>query len=111
MTTHRITRSDLDAILARYARACDELGIGPEPGYHLNLSTGSATNGIAYRLNVIGDCVQTPDGPTWPNGSGHARPPAGDDFLGFTKREAFDRLADRCSVLEDVAYNQQRSNR
>ena len=58
----------------------------------LVLSEGSATYGRAWRVNLRYD------------GSGALyRPPAGDDYLGFTKREAFDRLADRASVLEDAA--------
>lgn len=35
--------------------------------------------------------------------SGHARPPIGDDFLGMTKREAFDELTSRTRAVYDTA--------
>lgn len=97
-----ITTKDLEAQFDRYARACDRLGLIPE-GMRVGLDHGSKPAGVAFRVYLTGIPVETPDGWTYPNGSGHSRPPAGDDFLGMTKREAFTVLADRARTLEDVA--------
>ena len=98
----RITNDDLAAMLGRYVRACKQLELIPD-GYRVGLDHGSKTYGRAFRVYLTG--VRADDG-SYPNGSGHGRPPAGSDFLGMTKREAFDTLADRAAVLEDVAYSQ-----
>jgi len=87
---HTITNEHLDGALNRYAAACERLGL--TDGRTIVLSHGSKANGIAYRVNLRAT-----------EGSGHHNPPAGDDFLGFTKRDAFEKLADRARVLEDVA--------
>jgi hypothetical protein len=97
--TMKITTKDLEAQLARYVRACERLGLIPE-GMRVGLDHGSKTYGRAFRVYLTG--IRAEDG-TYPNGSGHGRPPAGDDFLGMTKREAFTVLADRARTLEDVA--------
>ena len=100
----RITNRDLEAMLGRYVRACEAHGLIPE-GYRVGLDHGSKTYGRAFRVYLQGSPVHNEDGGyDWPNGSGHHNPPAGGDFLGMTKREAYDRLADRARVLEDVAY-------
>jgi hypothetical protein len=95
-----ITNRDLDAVLARYIRACDRLGLIPE-GMRVGLDYGSKTAGVAFRVYLTG--VRAEDG-SYPQGSYHRNPPAGDDFLGMTKREAHTVLADRARALEDVAY-------
>jgi hypothetical protein len=95
-----ITNRDLYAALDRYVRVCDRLGLIPE-GMRVGLDYGSKTYGRAFRVYLTG--VRAEDG-SYPQGSGHGRPPAGDDFLGMTKREAFNALADRARALEDVAY-------
>lgn len=95
----RITDNDLDIMLARYARALDGLRITLNDGERIGLDHGSKTYGRAFRLFVTGEYRE--DGTRC---TGHSRPPVGDDYLGMTKREAFDTLADRCRVMEDVAY-------
>ena len=97
-----ITTKDLEAQFARYVRVCERLGLIPE-GMQVGLDHGSKTYGRAFRVYLTGIPVETPNGWTYPNGSGPSRPPAGDDFLGMTKREAFTVLADRARTLEDVA--------
>ena len=67
----------------------------------VGLDHGSKHYGRAFRVYLTG--IQAEDG-SYPQGSGHGRPPAGDDFLGMTKRDAFNALADRARALEDVAY-------
>lgn len=96
MTNNRdhITNADLDAMLARYSRALDSVGIQLREGERLILSTGSKTYGIAFRLNVTG----------FEGTTGHGRPPVGDDYLGMTKREAYETLATTCRAMEDIAY-------
>ena len=87
----RVTTENVRAALGRYERACRALGLLADAD-RLVLSEGSAPYGRAWWVNLQHD------------GSGaHYRPPAGDDYLGMTKREAFERLADRAAVLEDAA--------
>lgn len=88
----------------RYAELCEELGAIPA-GFHVGLDEGSVTYGRAFRLFVTGDCVRADDGSvSFPNGSGHGRPPFGSDFLGMTRAAAFEALLNRCDVLSDVLY-------
>lgn len=101
--SNRITTAALEAAFGRYVRACERLGLVPD-GYHVGLDHGSKTYGNAFRVYLTGN--RADDG-SYPNGSGHSRPPAGDDFLGMTKREAYGRLRERAAVLEDVAYAQE----
>ena len=96
----RIAMRDLDAVAERYVRACDRLGLIPE-GMRVGLQYGRKSAGTAYRIYLTG--IQAEDG-SYPQGSGHGRPPAGDDFLGMTITEAHTVLADRARTLEDVAY-------
>lgn len=91
-----ITTVDVERMAARYIAACERLGLIPE-GARVSIDIGSKTNGIAFRVFTI-----------IPPGSGHHHPPAGGDFLGFTKREAYERLADRSRTLEDAAYTLER---
>lgn len=95
----RITNADLDAMLGRYMRAVNRLGIKLEEGERVGLDHGSKTYGIAYRIYTTGVPGIHGEG-----GTGHGRPPVGDDFLGITKREAYETLAERCRTMEDVAY-------
>lgn len=95
----RITNADLDAMLGRYMRALDALGIKLGEGERVGLDHGSKTYGIAFRLFTTGVLGQHGEG-----GTGHGRPPVGDDYLGMTKREAYDTLTERCRTMEDVAY-------
>jgi len=95
-----ISDKALDAALARYVRACDRLDLIPE-GMRVGLDHGSKTYGRAFRVYLTG--VQAADG-SYPLGSGHGAPPAGDDCVGMTSQAAFDTLVDRARTLEDVAY-------
>jgi chromosome condensin MukBEF MukE localization factor len=97
--TNRITNSDLDRVLERFDRACRKLDLIPE-GYELGLQNGSKVNGIAYSVFLIAVADENGDRPNWGQ-----RRCIGDGSLGWSKAEAFDRLADRCRVLEDVAYH------
>ena len=110
MSTNRITRKDLDGAVKRYADACSHFDMVPE-GFHIGLDIGSKTYGRAYRLYVSGDMVRVKGDSgvyrnTYPNGSGHHRPPVGCDFVGMTAREAYDTITDRCSVLWAVMEKQ-----
>jgi hypothetical protein len=111
MSTTTITARDVGAAFRRYERACKLHDIIPE-GMHLALSTGSKTYGTAYRVNLTGDRVTDTDGNvSYPHGSGHWPPPAGDDFLGMTRREAYDKLCAYASVIEDLYWHSQPSTR
>jgi hypothetical protein len=101
----RITR-----MFGRYVAACEMLGLVPD-GYRVGLNIGSVSAGTAYRVFLVGVPVEVDGVTTWPNGSGHGRPPAGDDYLGMTAGDAFARLADRAQTLEDVAYSQRQVQR
>lgn len=101
--TDRITNRDLSIMLERYKRALDTLGITLADGERLRMQEGSKTYGIAFRLYTTGVPGVHGEG-----GTGHGRPPVGDDFLGMTKREAYDTLAERCRTMEDVAYARER---
>ena len=94
------TKANVEAAFGRYVKACQRLGLIPE-GMQVGLDHGSKTYGRAFRVYLTG--VRAEDG-SYPQGSGHGRPPAGDDFLGMTKRDAFEALADRARTLEDVAH-------
>lgn len=95
----RITITDVRPALARYAEACKEAGLIPE-GMHVGLAEGSQTYGRAWRVYLTGDMVRDEKGqPTFPKGSGHNRPPVGDDYLGWTAAEALAALQERTSGL------------
>ena len=101
--TNPITKTELDRAFRRYVDACQTLGLIPD-GFHVVMSTGSKLYGNAYRVALTGDRINDPtDGNHYPNGSGHNRPPAGPDYLGMTKRDAYDALHGRAATLEDVA--------
>ena len=84
----------------------------------LVLSEGSKYYGNAYQINLtdkMDRCQARPwNDPTNHGGcaacggsgmarcSGHYRPPVGDDFLGMTKREAFETLTARTRAIYDT---------
>lgn len=95
----RITITDVRPALARYAEACKEAGLIPE-GMQVGLQEGSQTYGRAWRVYLTGIMVRDAEGrPTFPKGSGHNRPPVGDDYLGWTAAEALASLQDRTSGI------------
>lgn len=95
----KTTSAQLSSALARYGRACAALGLVPST-HEVVMSEGSITNGRAYRVNLSGKSVVVDGKMTFPNGSGHDRPPVGDDYLGMTKAEARAALLDRAQALE-----------
>lgn len=101
----RITRKDLDAMFGRYVRAI-EAGGYVRDGYHLTLDIGSKTYGRAYRVYETAnrELWGTDNGKGGKYGSGQYEPTIGRNYLGMTAREAYDALADRAGLLEDVAY-------
>lgn len=124
--SERVSLEDVRRQARRYAELCEELG-AIAPGFHVGLDEGSVTYGRAFRLfvgthlrfvtlfgvtgtegastSVTGDCVRADDGSvSFPNGSGHGRPPFGSDFLGMTRAAAYEALLNRCDVLSDVLY-------
>ena len=103
----RITNQDLDNMLSHYQNALDALGMLKE-GYHIVLSHGGS--GRAFRINLTGDAVKVDGAWTYPNGSGHSHPPTGDDFLGFTKRDAYTTLNQITRTLWSVQAHQNKSN-
>jgi hypothetical protein len=95
MTT---TTTELRQSFARYVKWCDRYGLIPK-GYRVVLDEGSKLYGRAYRIALTGE--RAPDG-TWPNGTGHGRPPVGDDYLGMTKDEARRTLDAYTSAIIDL---------
>tara|TARA_R110000751_G_scaffold290908_1_gene397708 strand:- start:271 stop:546 length:276 start_codon:yes stop_codon:yes gene_type:complete len=86
----RITDQDLETMLARYTRACERHGLVAS-GDQVWMDHGSQMYGRAFRVYTIRE-----------GSTAHHNPPAGNDFLGMTKREAFHSLAERSSALEAV---------
>jgi hypothetical protein len=107
MSSDRITNQDLDRMLDHYTKACSDLGMLPD-GYHVVLSHGGSSR--AFRINLTGDAVKVDGAWTYPNGSGHDYPPTGDDFLGFTKRDAYTTLNQITRTLWSVQAHQNKSN-
>jgi hypothetical protein len=103
----RVTTKDLERQLEQYVGALKDLGMLRD-GYRIVLSHGSKSNGIAFRINRTGECVMVDGRYTWPNGSGHNNPPTGDDFLGFTKADAYHTLNKITRTLWRVKQHQAR---
>jgi hypothetical protein len=85
-----ITTEDLRNMYRRYIRALLSVGALDE-GDRMCLSIGSQTYGRAFRTHRIEA-----------GSTGHGRPPIGPDYLGWTKKEAFDTLAAIASATEDT---------
>lgn len=88
-----ITIKDVRRAFDNHVAALTRHGLhDPAEGRYV-LSEGSKTYGNAYRINFI------------PTGeSGHYRPRIGSDFLGFTKREAYEKLTERTQIIGDVFF-------
>ena len=86
-------RKHLEAIVERIARAAAALGLAPAASYSWRLESGSAVNGIGWRL-------------VWTNNEtgGHYRPFGMDDFLGMTYGEAENSLYRIADVLDSVSW-------
>lgn len=97
MSYERITNEDLDQALKVHNDVLRHHGLLSDPAAKLGLDHGSKTYGRAFRLFV----TYTDDRPGW---SGHHRPPVGDDFLGMTKRDAYEALTARTRHISDVFY-------
>ncbi len=91
------TKQDVDNAFQRYVRLCRVNDLVQE-GREIQMSHGSKTNGIAFRVYTVGADK------TAPGWSGHGRPPIGGDFLGMTKAEAYATLQERSRTIADVLY-------
>ena len=91
----RITNTDLEMQLNRYIGLLDMLGMRDDTVTY-GIEHGSKLYGRAFRLYVTGG----------EHGSGHGQPPVGSDYLGMTKREAFDTLATINRTMSDIIYAQ-----
>jgi hypothetical protein len=100
MSADRITMDDLRRALEQHAAALAAAGITYDG--RLGIDEGSKTYGRAFRLYRTGYLMPDRDGTMTPT-SGHGNPPVGSDYLGMTKREAYDELTGRTRVLWDVA--------
>ena len=96
------TKKDVEAAFQRYVRLCRDNDLVTE-GREIQLTHGSKTNGIAYRVYTVGRDR------TIPGWSGHSRPPVGDDFLGMTKAEAYATLQERNRTITDTLEQLNRS--
>ena len=98
-----VTIADIEIQFRRHTEICNNAGLIPK-GYELVLDHGQPSAGIAWRMALTGK--RAADG-TYPNGSGHGRPPLGTDplgYLGSTKREAFEKLATINATATDFTY-------
>lgn len=98
--TDRITAQDLRDALAAHVETLERCGI--TYGGRLEIDEGSKTYGRAFRLYRTGYPVRDLDGSERLT-TGHANPPIGSDFLGMTKREAYETLTARTRTIADVA--------
>jgi hypothetical protein len=101
MTTDQITQADLSRALASHVETLERAGITYDG--RIGLQIGSRANGIAFRLYRTGYPVRDLDGSERLT-TGHANPPVGSDYLGMTKREAYEALVTRTAVIADVSY-------
>ena len=83
--SERITMSQLVDIADRYKRALELNGITGEYVF----TTGSKTNGVAYRLHK----------------DGYSAPGTIGGYLGMTKKEAADTLYSLALMAEDIHYH------
>ena len=98
-----VTIADIEIQFRRHVQICNNAGLIPQ-GYELVLDHGQPSAGIAWRIALTGK--RAADG-SYPNGSGHRRPPLGTDplgYLGSTKREAFEKLATINATASDLMY-------
>lgn len=89
---NRITRQDIDAQLEVYIRNLKALGIDHE---NIGFIEGSKKYGNSFKLVHID-----------PETGGHRSAPCtANGFLGWTRREAFERLCTINVTLFDVSYH------
>ncbi len=100
--TDRITQTDLDAALAAHVETLERCGISYVG--RLAITSGSKTYGIAFRLYRTGYLVPSETGTGYRPTTRHASPPIGSDYLGMTRREAYETLTTRTAVIADVSY-------
>jgi hypothetical protein len=86
--------------LAHHRAALMALGITYDGT--LCVSEGSVTYGNAFRIYRTHVTVIDPATNEPRTSTGHYSPPVGDDFLGMTKRDAYNNLTARTRVLWDV---------
>jgi hypothetical protein len=85
----KITEKDIASMLDRVLRSLGSLGIATKG---LHVTSGSRTNGVAYRLYQYAGTSGGVSGVIMPDG-----------FLGTTKREAYDTLHAIAQSLEFVS--------
>lgn len=90
MERRTITRDDVRHALAHYVDALERYGI--DAGGRVGMDEGSPTYGRAWRVYVI------PEGQ-----SGHHNPPVGEDYIGWTRAEAYSTLTQRTRTMHDMA--------
>lgn len=98
MSYENVTMADLKRALAAHVSALDAIGVAYDG--HLGITEGSKLYGRAFRLYRTGYLVTTERGTE--RTTGHGRPPVGDDYLGMTKREAYNALTARTGVIYDL---------
>jgi hypothetical protein len=99
-----ITKTDLDRALQAHKSALvalwDCLGLPGIEDAAITVAEGSKAYGRAYRLHSL----KTGSG-------GLYDPPLGGDYLGMTKREAYDALVSRTSFIWEVVALKDRADR
>lgn len=91
----QVTIEQVRGVFARFAEACTRYGLVAD-GRVLRLAEGSKLYGNAFRV------YETGTDRTVPGWSAHHSPTVGSDFLGMTKREAYDALVTRARCVEDM---------
>jgi hypothetical protein len=93
------TNKELNAMLHRLGAACKATGI-IQPTTDLWLDHGSSTNGIAFRIWILGEKI-----------AANTTQPFGTFHFGLTKRECEDRMHAMAVALEQVKYVQEQADR
>lgn len=106
--TQTITAADVRAAFRHHVETLERVGITYDG--RLEIAEGSRTYGIAYRIYRTGYTVRDADGSSRAT-SGHANPPIGSDYLGMTRREAYETLQTRTRAVSDTADALERSSR
>lgn len=101
MNDNRIGKPELDAAVERYGRALDSHGLAHPEGWTLALLPGSKAYGQQFKLVWIAE--------------NHTRQERaiGTDFggdIGWSRREAYQRITMNAIALEDLRFQLERQN-
>lgn len=88
-----ITINDYRNACRHHVDALTTYGLIDEDVTGVVFSTGSKTYGNAYRMNLLRE-----------GSTGHYQPSIGSDFLGMTRREAYEAVTARTRTIHDMAY-------